>query len=289
MMPRFMLLALCLAGCLGANAAETNRAPVSAMKLCVATFNLRYASNTRPNAWPERRPVLRECLRQLDADIIGTQEGLHQQLQDVAADLPEYHWIGTSRDGGSQGEFMAIFYKRDRFEPLATNHFWLSDTPEVAASSTWGNVCKRMVTGVRFRERVSGREFYFWNTHLDHQVELARQKSAQLIRERVAALPTDVPVLLTGDFNCAAGRSRAYELLVKEGGFTDTWSVARARVNEAWNSFHGFQEPKRDGVRIDWVLFRGAVTAEKSEIVTFAQNGQYPSDHFPVAAWLTLP
>ena len=270
-------------------AVETNGVSVAPLKLCVATFNLRYASTERPNSWTQRRPVMRDCLRQLAPDLIGTQEGLHAQLKDIAADLPGYDWIGTGRDGGNKGEFMAIFYRRDRFEALATNHFWLSDTPEVIASSTWGNTCKRMVTWVRFRERSSGREFYFWNTHLDHEVEGARQKSAALIRQRVEALKTDLPVVLTGDFNCAGGHSRAYEILVKESGFADTWSMARSRTNEALNSFHGFQTPKTNSVRIDWVLVRGTATVEKSEVVTFSEKGQTPSDHFPVATWLTLP
>jgi len=268
------------------SAVETNTSPAPPLKLCIATFNLRYASSNTPNSWAERRPVMRDCLRQLAPDLIGTQEGVHQQLKDIAADLPDHDWIGTGRDGGNKGEFMAIFYRRDRFEPLTTNHFWLSDTPEIVASSTWGNTCKRMVTWVRFRERRTGREFYFWNTHLDHEVEAARQKGAALVRERVAALKTDLPIVLTGDFNCAGGRSHAYDTLVKEGGFTDTWTIAKSRVNEALNSFNGFQTPKTNSVRIDWVLVRGAATVDKTEVVNFSQAGQYPSDHFPVAAWL---
>lgn len=259
------------------------------LQLTIATFNLRYASNERPNSWPERRPVMRECLRQLAPDVMGTQEGLYQQLKDIATDLPDYEWIGTGRDGGNKGEFMAIFYRRDRFVALSTNHFWLSDTPEVAASSTWGNNCKRMVTWVRFRERSNGREFFFWNTHFDHEVELARQKSAQLLRERVDSLKTDLPVILTGDFNCTGGKSAAYDTLVKNGGFTDTWNAATSRVNETLNSFHGFQKPDQEGIRIDWILTRSAVTVEKSEIITYSRDGQYPSDHFPVLTRLSFP
>lgn len=273
---------------LGVMALETNTPPVTPLKLSVVTFNLRFASEKHPNAWGARRPILRDCLKQLAPDVIGTQEGLLPQLKDIAADLPDYDWIGAGRDGGNNGEFMAIFYRRGRFEPMTTNHFWLSDTPEVVASSTWGNTCRRMVTWVRFRERKSGREFYFWNTHLDHEVEQARQKSAALIRQRAEALGTELPVVLTGDFNCAAGRSRAYDILVGEGGFTDSWNIARLRTNEQLNTFHGFLTPRTGGVRIDWVLVRGPATVDKTEIVTFSENGQHPSDHFPVAAWLTF-
>lgn len=257
--------------------------------LTVMTFNLRYASDTPPNAWPQRRPVMKACLESVQPDLIGTQEGVYPQLKDLASDLPAYDWIGTGRDGGSRGEFMAVFYRRARFEPLEFDHFWLSDTPHVIASATWGNTNRRMVTWVRFRDRQTGGEFFFWNTHLDHAVQLAREKGAALIRERVNALKTTLPVLLVGDFNAVAGANPAYDLLVKEGGFRDTWGLARERRNADFNTFNAFNTPKREGRRIDWILVRGAAEVDWSEIVTFEQDGQFPSDHFPVVARLRLP
>ncbi len=271
------------------SASNADAAPADqGVPLCVMTFNLRFASPTPPNSWPERRPVMRDCIRHAQPDLIGTQEGLYPQLKDIAADLPEYAWIGLGREGGSRSEFMAVFYRRDRFEPMAFDHFWLSDTPEVIGSSTWGNSNRRMVTWVRFRDKRTGREFYFWNTHLDNDVELARQKGAELIRQRVAALKTELPVVLTGDFNCADGDSRAWDILVKEGGFTDTWPLTHEHVNEHLNSFHGYRKPQENSVRIDWILVRGAVQVTKEEVYNFSEPGQFPSDHFPVVAWLTL-
>jgi endonuclease/exonuclease/phosphatase family metal-dependent hydrolase len=256
--------------------------------LTVMTFNLRYASDTPPNAWPQRRPVMKACLESVQPDLIGTQEGVYHQLKDLAADLPAHDWIGTGRDGGSRGEFMAVFYRRARFEPLEFDHFWLSDTPDVIASATWGNTNRRMVTWVRFRDRQTGGEFYFWNTHLDHAVQLAREKGAALIRDRVNALKTSLPILLIGDFNAVAGANPAYDLLVKDGGFQDTWWLARERRNADFNTFNGFNTPRREGQRIDWILARGAAGVDWSEIVTFEQGGQFPSDHFPVVARLRL-
>ena len=264
--------------------AQTNSLP-----LCVMSFNLRFASPMPPHAWPERRPIMRDCIRNVAPDLIGTQEGLYGQLKELATDLPEFSWIGTGRDGGSRGEFMAVFYRRDRFEPMAYDHFWLSDTPEVVGSTSWGNSNRRMVTWVRLRERTTAREFYFWNTHLDHEIEQARQKGAALIAERVKALKTDLPVFLVGDFNANAAQSRAYDILTKEGVFADTWFLAKERLNERLNSFHGYRTPVEESQRIDWILARGPVTVAKTEVVSFQQNGQNPSDHYPVAAWLTLP
>ncbi len=252
------------------------------LDLRVMTYNLRYASARPPNSWAERRAVMAALIREQAPDVFGTQEGLYAQLKDLAGDLPGYEWIGLGREGGSRGEFMAIFYRRGRFEPMEFDHFWLSDTPNLIGSTTWGNVNRRMVTWVRLRERATGAEFYLWNTHFDHEIEEARRKSAVLLRDRIAAIPRDLPLVLTGDFNCAAGKSRAFETLVTEGGLADTWDLAVRRVNEGVNTFNGFKPPAMEGVRIDWILVRGRATVTRAEIVTWSRGGQLPSDHFPV-------
>jgi len=256
--------------------------------LCVMTYNLRFASPHPPNAWPARRPLMRELIRRIGPDVMGTQEGLYGQLKELASDLPEFEWVGLGRDGGSRGEFMAVFYRKNRLEPLAFDHFWLSDTPEQIGSSTWGNSNRRMVTWVQFRDRKTGREFFFWNTHFDHQVQTAREKSAQLVRDRVRALDTALPVLLVGDFNAAAGANKAYDILTAGSFFVDTWATARERAGEGLGTFNGFKAAQPNGPRIDWILARGAVAVERAEIVAFQRDGQFPSDHFPVVAWVRL-
>ena len=252
--------------------------------LCVMTYNLRYASSTGPNAWPQRRPLMRELIQSISPDVFGTQEGLYQQLKDLASDLPEHDWIGLGREGGSRGEFMAVFYRKARLEPLAFDHFWLSDTPEVIGSTTWGNSNRRMVTWIKFRDRQTKQEFYFFNTHFDHQIQVAREKSAELVRQRIAALDTKLPVLLVGDFNAAAGKNKSYDILTEDKFFTDTWQTARERQGEDTGTFNNFKALQPNGGRIDWILSRGDVTAEKIEIITFQRAGQFPSDHFPVVA-----
>jgi endonuclease/exonuclease/phosphatase family metal-dependent hydrolase len=263
-------------------------ASLVAAELTVVAYNLRYASSRPPNAWPDRRPLVKEVLQQIQPDIMGTQEGVWEQLKDVHRDLPDYDWIGLGRDGGSRGEFMAIFYRRDRFDPLEYDHFWLSDTPEVIASSTWGNTNKRMVTWVRFKDRTTGREFYFWNTHFDHALQPAREKAAALVRQRIEALNTTLPVLLVGDFNAPAAANPAFNILVEDDFLRDTWALAGQRMNADFNTFNGFGQARRNGQRIDWILLRGQAEVRNAEIVTFAKDGQYPSDHFPVVARLTL-
>lgn len=256
--------------------------------LCVMTYNLRFASPTPPNAWPQRRPLMRELIQNISPDVMGTQEGVYEQLKGLASDLPDYDWLGLGREGGSRGEFMAVFYRKARLEPLAFDHFWLSDTPEVIGSTTWGNSNRRMVTWIKFRDQQTKQDFYFFNTHFDHQIQPAREKSAELVRKRIAELDTKLPILLAGDFNAAAGKNKAYEILTQDGFLKDTWQTARERQGEGIGTFNSFKAIQPNGPRIDWILSRGDVTAEKIEIVTFQRDGQFPSDHCPVVARLRV-
>jgi endonuclease/exonuclease/phosphatase family metal-dependent hydrolase len=255
--------------------------------LGVMTYNLRYASDRPPNAWPQRLPVAVAMLRELAPDIVGMQEALYRQVKDLERELPEFGWIGLGRDGGSRGEFMAVFYRRERLEPLEFDHYWLSDTPEVVGSTTWGNSNRRMVTWIRFRDLRNKRELYFVNTHFDHEIEEARQKSADLVRSRLERFDAKLPVILVGDFNAAAEKSVAYETLVTSGPLRDSWKQA-AKHGPEIGTFHNYRGPREGGARIDWILSRGPVECLETEVVTFSQNSQFPSDHFPVFARLAL-
>lgn len=250
--------------------------------LRAVSYNVRYASNQQPNAWPDRRPLLIENIKNMRPDVMGTQEGVYRQLREMDADLPEMTWIGLGREGGSKGEFMAVFYRPDRLTPLEYDHFWLSDTPDVIGSASWGNKYRRMVTWVRFLDKSSPREFYFVNTHFDHQVQEARVLSAELLRERIGGFKHALPVIVVGDFNAVAGASRVHQTLIGDGFLRDSWDSAQRRGDEKVNSFNGFKAPGRASRRIDWILYRGPIRAIETEIITFERDGQYPSDHFPI-------
>jgi endonuclease/exonuclease/phosphatase family metal-dependent hydrolase len=265
--------------------------PSETIALKVMTFNLRYASDTPPNEWPARLPITKNTILGNDADIVGTQEGLYRQLLDLAEDLPDYDWIGEGRNGGSFGEFMAIFYKKDRFEPIAYKHLWLSETPNGIGSTTWGNTLPRMVTWALFREKKSGAEFYVVNTHFDHQSEPSRQRSAELLLNTIRALTPARPVVVTGDFNQMQGSIVHQTLLAQAEGsmnLLDSWDAAAERENEGVSTFHGYREVQKTGRRIDWILISPQFAANRSAIIMHQENNQFPSDHFPVLAELTL-
>ncbi len=267
-------------------------APTASAKkadLHVMSFNLRFASDTPPNSWPERRPVMRQLLQRERPDIIGTQEGLYRQLRDIQDDLPpHYDSIGLGRDGGSRGEAMQIFYDAKRLDPQEYDHYWLSDTPNVIGSKTWGGCCPRMVTWIRFLDRRTNQQFYLVNTHLEAFDATARANSAQLMLQRQATFDPALPVIATGDFNEAAKPGlTVYDALVTNGPFEDSWVTAKKR-SPLFATFHGYQPLTPNGDRIDWILHTPGVNTHEASINTFSRNGQFPSDHLPVQAKLSF-
>ncbi|ARX81628.1 MULTISPECIES: endonuclease/exonuclease/phosphatase family protein [Streptomyces] len=256
-------------------------------RLEVMSFNLRYAGTNPPNTWADRRPVTRELLRRARPHVVGTQEGLYQQVQDIAEDLGRhYAWIGTGRAGGSRDEFMTVFYDTRRLSPVAYDHFWLSDTPDVIGSNTWGGGSIRMVTWVRFLDRRTDGELYVLNTHLDNASQYARTRAAHLITDRIATLDRSLPLLVTGDFNVAAHKNPVYETMLG-AGLVDTWDAADERSKQ-YATFHGYKPLVPDGDRIDWILATPGARVHAAAINTFSLGGQFPSDHLPVQASLTL-
>ncbi|GGQ69487.1 endonuclease/exonuclease/phosphatase family protein [Streptomyces asoensis] len=259
-------------------------APVTPLK--VMTFNLRYPGARDAHTWPLRRPVMRALLRRAAPHVIGTQEGLPSQLHNIEADLaPHYAWIGKGRSV-EDPEAVAVFYDMRRLTPVEHAHFWLSDTPEVQGSDTWGADYPRMVTWVRFRDLRSRREFYVFNTHLDNGSQYARVRSADLIAARIARTDRSLPLLLTGDFNAVAHRNPVYDRLLA-AGLVDTWDTARARGG-AYATYHGYRPLTPNGDRIDWILATPGVTVDREWTDTFHVDGRYPSDHLPVLASVTL-
>jgi endonuclease/exonuclease/phosphatase family metal-dependent hydrolase len=254
--------------------------------LLAVTWNLRYAAN---DAYPwraERLGLTAELWRAQDPDLVGTQEGLYGQLQDLARELPAWAWIGLGREGGSRGEHCAIFYRRERFEPREFDHFWLSDTPDTVGSRSFGNRVVRMATWARLLDRGTGRELVVLNTHLDHQSPTARLRGAELVARRLARFPAELPLIVLGDFNAPGPGSEPYALLLERGSLSDSWLAAPARDPDL-ATFHDYRGPS-PGPRIDWVLHRGPLAPLEARIWTFERGGRYPSDHFPVAVRFAL-
>jgi endonuclease/exonuclease/phosphatase family metal-dependent hydrolase len=259
-------------------------APTYALPLRVMTFNVRLLTvDDGVNGWDSRRDLVVHMLRTEDPDVIGTQELHKRQGDELAARLPQYAWFGEGRRGGDDDEHMGVFYRKDRLRVRDSGNFWLSDTPDVPGSRTWGNLYPRMVTWARFERIADGATFILYNTHLPYrdEDEAARLRGADLIRARLDNLPQKESVILLGDFN-ATSDSRVHTTLAAT--LTDAW-IASPKRSGPEATFHGFSGQAER--RIDWILFRG-LKATWAKTVTTHHEGRYPSDHFPVVAEFEL-
>ncbi len=254
----------------------------------VMSFNIRYDEpRDGENAWPNRKKLVASLIRFHHVDIIGVQEALKGQLDDLSELLPDYAWLGVGRgDGKSAGEFSAIFYRRSRFKSLESSTFWLSETPEVP-SKGWDAALPRIVTWSKFSDIQTGKVFFHFNTHFDHRGMRSHEESARLLLHRIGLLAHRLPVLVTGDFNFNES-SKAYEILTGKGlASMDLLRDAR------YLSEHGHYGPTSTfndfkalvpNHKIDYVFVKGNVRVIQHGVLSDTWDGRFPSDHFPVLA-----
>ncbi|MFB9277498.1 endonuclease/exonuclease/phosphatase family protein [Cohnella cellulosilytica] len=249
----------------------------------IMTFNLRLnVASDGENAWPNRVKAAAEAIKRHDADIVGIQEGLLPMLRDLEPLLPEYAWVGEGREGGEQGEYSAIFYKRGKWKAEEVGGFGLSETPGKLGAMSWNTACPRMCTWARFKS-AAGEELVVFNTHLDHLSDEAQTKGMELIRRRIERFreTTVLPVVLTGDFN--VGPEHAVVSGLERAGYLNAYSVLPEGVRGVGRTFHDFLggEP---GEPIDYVFASPDLAIVGVEVDRGQYDGRYPSDHYPVIA-----
>lgn len=280
----FLILALILvlSSCAG---------PARDEPLRIMTFNIRLNTpDDGPNQWSYRKDMAASMIRFHDADIAGLQEALKDQVDDLAARLPEYGWFGVGRDDGREaGEYMAVFYRSDRVQVLEQSTFWLSETPD-SVSKGWDAACFRVVTWGRFEDKRTGKVFYLFNTHFDHIGETARRESVKLLLKRVVLTAGPDPVIVTGDFNSPPG-SEPYQVITQglpggeAAGLIDTKNVARFPHHGPEATFRGFSPAESpDDKPIDHIFIKNRVRVVFHGTLSDTFDGKFPSDHMPVLA-----
>jgi endonuclease/exonuclease/phosphatase family metal-dependent hydrolase len=262
-------------------------AQLAAEPVRVMTFNIRFG--TAPdgeNAWPLRRDLVAKVIADEKPDVVGVQEALRSQLDELAEALPEYGRIGVGREPAGGGEYSAILYRTARFDVCDAGTFWLSEAPEEPGSKTWGNNLPRICTWARLLDRTNDRRFVLLNTHWDHESQPARLESGKLMARRIGDICTDgEPAIVTGDFN-AAPDNPAIRALVDEGCVKDTFTTIHPDEKRV-GTFNGFGT-KRNSPKIDAILTTDHWKVEDAAIVRTHEGKRYPSDHFPVTATVTL-
>lgn len=270
----------------------------SAQKLSIATYNLRYENRSdsiNGNGWGERLPHITNLIRFHDFDIFGSQEVFYSQLTDMLAIMPEYNYIGVGRsDGDKSGECSPIFYKREKFRLIQTVYFWLSEADCIPGKG-WDAALPRICTWGKFKIIENGKILWFFNLHMDHIGKIAREEGTKLVLEKIKAMASGEPIILTGDFNYDQ-RAEGYRIISSSQLLKDTYETAEFRYAPN-GTFNNFTLQYKSDSRIDHIFTTKEFKVVKYGILTdiywskadsSAQIVRIPSDHYPVKAEVIL-
>ncbi len=273
-----MLVAI-LAGC-------SSSAPT---ELSVMTFNIRLdTASDSLNSWQYRKDNVGQMIRYYHPDVLGMQEVLKNQLGDLKAALPGYTAVGVGRDDGKEkGEFSPVFFKTDRFYLLKEGTYGLSESPAQIGMLGWDAACPRIVTWVMLKDKKTGRKFCFFNTHFDHQGEIARRESARLLMEKMRDLDEGYPSIVTGDFN-GTPDSEPIRIITAEEGVHDTRTSAIVKYGPDW-TFHDFGRVEvKERELIDYIFVKGQIKVHNYRAIDDLTENGFLSDHNPVISELAI-
>lgn len=262
------------------------------LELNVMTFNIRLdVPSDSLNSWQYRKDNAAEMVRMNDVDILGMQEVLLNQMNDLKERLPQYTAIGVGReDGADKGEFSPIFYKKDRFSAIESGTFWVSETPEVAGSKGWDASYIRVATWAILKEKTTGKEIFAINTLLDNDGSIARKEGGNLLLKKAEELGKGLPIVLTGDFNDTP-QSEAIKNITdasKANHLIDSKTVALKTSGTDW-TFHNFGRlAESERPLIDYIFVSKQIKVQDYAVLPDTLNGTFVSDHKPVLSKLII-
>ncbi len=271
-------------------ACATASQPAQPEDLRVMTFNIRYdTERDDANAWPNRREDVASLIGFYAPDLLGLQEVLLHQRDQLAADLEGYAFLGVGRDdGAAKGEFAPLAYRTDRMALIEQGHFWLSTTPH-APSVGWDAALPRIATWARFRDTASGARILALNTHFDHRGLEARRMSAAQIRDWISDNRGACEIVVAmGDFNAPPSEA-AYKEMIADGGLVDARVVSETPSFGPLGTFSGFDVLEARDEPIDHVFVGDGVGVIRHGVITQHDAGRLPSDHYPVLADIVGP
>lgn len=272
----------------------------------IASFNVRCPGDKGELKWYRRLPRCAEVVKANGFDVFGVQEATPGEMEILEGELPGFATVGCGRNKNRGGEGMYIFYRESRFDCLEHGTFWLSKTPDEPGSKYPGAGCPRTCTWALLKDRVTGRRFRYFNTHLDHISPEARINGLKVLFEQGVkpAKARGETIFLTGDLNETLDKVDSPESLATIDGptltaaakenpiaFAATELVDTIRVSETphagpFRTFHGYKGVPR--CRIDYVFATDDVRVLRHATHDDRPGGQFASDHYPVSATVLI-
>lgn len=256
------------------------------VKINVMSYNMKFENITGGGdpiyTWKNRLPGIVKSFSDYDVHFAGTQELQKWQYDQLLEKLGDnYQGVGEARFTASD-EHSAIVYRSDLFEYVEGETIWLSETPNVRGSKSWNTAHPRILTYGKFKHKATNAEFYFFNTHLDHKSNLARQKGLELIVNYMLEV-TDYPIILTGDFNMYYDSEDFAAIKEQDDIFSDTFTPFSSKFEPNGKTSHGYNGGI-EGKPIDFIFYtKASMELLDTDIIRDRyEDRYYLSDHYPV-------
>jgi len=220
------------------------------MQLRFASCNILFDDGKSKPGWQLRSGLLRDSILEWQPDILATQEGRKEQLfqlRDLLA--PDYELLDAHRDWHDVKMYPCLFVRRDKFVCRGSYDRWLSETPEIAHSQSFGSRWPKLANLACLE--AGGQDFTVASFHFDNVEAKARPRQAEVLLREMAKVGKAGPGFLLGDANDLASSDTLQ--IIRSGGYQDPWSWQPQP-----HTFHGFSAPE-GGVRIDYILHKGDV------------------------------
>jgi endonuclease/exonuclease/phosphatase family metal-dependent hydrolase len=273
-MKKLTLSLLILTACFGVRISQ-------AQTLTTMTFNLRYDNpGDGKNSWDNRKQAVADLIGHYSPAIFGVQEGLHNMLTYLKSNLTSYNYVGIGReDGKEKGEYSAIFYDTTQYKMMETHTFWLSETPD-KVSKGWDAACERVCTCGLFQNLTTGKFLWVFNTHFDHIGVEARNKSAQMILQRISELnKKKYPLILMGDFNTTA-ETEPIKTITSQ--LLESSLVSEKPLYGPKGTFNSFEPSNAVTECIDFIFVSKLSVLSCTHIDDKRNENLCISDHYPV-------
>jgi endonuclease/exonuclease/phosphatase family metal-dependent hydrolase len=255
----------------------------------IASYNLRYKAVQdikTGNEWNKRKYYIAKIIRDYNLEIVGTQEGDFNQMDDLLSLLPGYDYIGYPYKDSLHTA--SILFKESRFEVMDKGQFWYSETPDIE-SIGWDATDSRICTWARIKDKQNDIQFYFFNSHFYWRLHTARENSGKVMVNKIKEIvSTDLPVISLGDFNSIPTSPQIDDIkTLLQSAYDVSESPTDGPEGTAYKKFkYDIENP---GKRIDYVFINKKVRVLTYSVLDYTyDDGRFPSDHLPIVCDLII-
>ena len=265
------------------NKSQVNIQTENAESVKMMSYNLRCISPTDlgKKSWFYRADLIVDDIENEKPGIIGFQEATKWHYAYLCDTLTGYDSVITYRDEAFNSEGCPIFYNTELYTLVDKGSFWLSETPEVMSKS-WGAQYNRICSYVILTDKLSGKAFVVFNTHLSHVSDEARINGINVVLQKIAEFGS-LPAVIMGDLNAEEG-SETYKSVTEN--FLDARYAAENTVDS--HTYQGWGNSEKYK-RIDYFMIsKTGFTAESYNVLSGLHDGAYSSDHCPIVLEVSL-